>query len=198
MKLYRPVTVVVGVLFVVAGGLLRLIDPVGLYDEPTRETERAVIGQRIAVGESAVEVERIRFARTVLASEEAGEEPRPTDGVFLAVELDAIRGAGARPSLEATLRSAEGTVYRPLEQLITTAVDFPDPGFVRSSAFVFEVNPTDLAGLSLMLRPSSLYTVLVTDYAVDLGLPDDKTAAEQVSRSAQTYLLTKPVTRVAS
>ena len=60
------------------------------------------------------------------------------------------------------------------------------------------MNPADVAGLSLRLRASSLWTVLVTDYAIDLGLPDEKTAEEQVRRSAQTYLLPAPLTRVAS
>lgn len=198
MRLYRPVTVLVGVLFVVAGGLVRLADPDKVYDEPNRDRVQVTIGQQFPVDGSAVEVKRIRFARTFLKDADTGGEPATTDGVFLAVELEAIRGPGDAPRLEATLRSAEDTQYRPLTQIINTAVDFPDPGFARSFALVYEVNPTDVAGLTLDLQATSLWTVLVTDYAVDLGLPDEKTADDLIDRAAQTYVLPETVTRAAS
>jgi hypothetical protein len=198
MRLYRPVTVLVGILFVVAGGLVRLADPNALFDDASRNLEHAGIGQRVAVDDSAVEIKRIRFARTVLKDADSGDEPTATDGVFLAVELDATRGPGEKPRLEATLRSGEGTLYRPIQQVIATAVDFPEPGFVSSSALVYEVNPADVAGLQLMLKPTTFWTVLVNDYAVDLGLPDEKTAEEHIGRSAQTYVIPKTVVRVVS
>lgn len=198
MKLYRPVTVLVGVLFVVAGGLVRLADPDSVYDEANRDQRQAGIGQRFAVGESAVEVKRIRFARTLLKNADSQDEPAGTDGIFLAVELEAARGAGDKPYLEATLRSSEDTLYRPVQQINTTTVDFPDPGFARTFSLVYEVNPTDVAGLRLDLRTTSLWSVLVTDYTVDLGLPDEKTAEDLVGRAAQTYAVPRPTTRTAS
>lgn len=198
MKLYRPVTVLVGVLFVVAGGLVRLADPNSVFDEPNRDRVQATIGQRLPVGESAVEVKRIRFARTLLEDPDSAADPATTDGVFVAVEVEAVRGPGDRTRLEATLRSAEDTQYRPVQQIISTGIDFPEPGFVRTFSLVYEVNPTDVAGLTLELKASSLWSVLVTDYAVDLGLPDEKTAEELIGRAAQTYALPETVTRVAT
>ena len=63
---------------------------------------------------------------------------------------------------------------------------------------MFEVNPSDLTGLTFRVTTSQLWTVLTQDLAVDLAVPSQEIAEDLVAGAAARYLVPKPVTRVAS
>jgi hypothetical protein len=195
VKLYRPATVLVGVLFVLLGGLTRLADPDQVYDDTTREVVRGTIGQELKFGGSTVTVSRMKFAKSYLVRE-SDEKATETNGAFVAVEYETVRGTDEPGTNNATLTAAGGTVYEPVGGSIADGVDFAEPGFAKSGALIFEVNPADLQGLTLKLAPVQFFTVLAQNVSVDLGVPDDKVAAQLVDGATSEYLLPKSVTRV--
>lgn len=197
MKLYRPATVLVGVLFILLGGLTRLATPDHVYEKQNMEVVHGTIGEKLPYGDSSVTITRMKFGKTVLesgASED--DEPIETDGVFIALEWDAVRGVTEPLSANPTLRADGGTIYRPLG-VTESGVDFPDPGFAQIGAVVFEVNPSDLKGLTLRLDPAPLYNVLYVAIDVDLGIPSEDVAQRLVDGAAAQYVFGNREVRVA-
>ncbi|GAB2681353.1 hypothetical protein [Kribbella swartbergensis] len=201
MKLYRPATVLVGVLFVLLGGLTRLATPEQVFEEQNLEVVHGTIGEplKYAGGDSTLAVTRMKFAKAIV--EESGsddDKPIETNGVFVALEWDTVRGVKKPNNLSARLLADGGTVYEPIGGLNDSGIDFPEPGFAKTGAVVFEVNPTDLKGLKLQVRPSMFYNVLNSYIEVDLGVPSEEVAQQLVDGAEAQYVLQKPVVRVAS
>ena len=70
--------------------------------------------------------------------------------MYVALEWDTVRGIKKPDNIGATLIADGGTVYEPIGRLSDSGIDFPERGFrARPAAVVFEVNPTDLKGLTL-------------------------------------------------
>lgn len=197
MKLYRPATVLVGIFFVLLGGVTRLGEPDHVYDETTREVVHGTVGQDLKFGDSTVTVSRVKFAKTYLASESA-EKAVTTEGVFVAVEYDASRGPADPGSNAVTLTADGGTEYRPVAEGIDTGIMFPANGFAQSGSFVFEVNPSDLVGLTFHVTTTQFWTVLAQDLAFDLAIPSEEIAQRLMDGASKEYLMPKSVIRVAS
>jgi hypothetical protein len=197
MKLYRPVTVAVGVLFVLLGGLTRLLGPDSLYEDRTRIITHGAIGEDVRYFDSTVTVTRMRFAKSF--AEDKSDSPRiDTEGVFVAVEYDAVRGTKDPGTNTVTLKADGGTVYAPVSEIIETGIDFTEPGFARSGALVFEVNPGDVVGLTLKVRTNgSFFNTLNQDLAIDLGVPDEEIAERSIEQAVDQYVIPDSVTRVA-
>lgn len=199
MKLYRPATVLVGVLFVLLGGLTRLATPEQVYEEQNLEVVHGTIGEALKYGDSTVTITRMAFAKGVLEESSTDDEkPIETNGVFVALEWDTVRGIKKPPNTGLKLLADGGTVYEPIGGLTDSGIDFPDAGFAKTGAVVFEVNPTDLKGLKLQIRPSMLYNVLNAYVEVDLGIPSEEIAQQLVDGAEAQYVLQRPVSRVAS
>ncbi|TDD18457.1 hypothetical protein E1218_26050 [Kribbella turkmenica] len=202
MKLYRPATVAVGVLFVLLGGLTRLATPEQVFEEQNLEVVSGTIGEalRFAGGDSTVTVTRMEFAKSVVEEDDSDDgEPLETNGVYVALEWDTVRGVKKPDNIAATLTADGGTVYLPIEGPGDSGIDFPTAGFAKTGAVVFEVNPTDLKGLTLNGRPSGmLFNVLNSYVEVDLGIPSEDVAQQLVDGAEDHYVLPQPVTRVAS
>jgi hypothetical protein len=140
----------------------------------------------------------MRFVKTFLENED-DDKPIQTDGIFVAVEYDAARGTDDPGSNNATLAADGGTVYEPVAQGASSGVTFPQPGFVESGAFVFEVNTSDVKGLTLKIRTTQFFTgVPVRDIAVDLAIPSEAIAKQLVDKAADQYVLPDRTSRVAS
>jgi hypothetical protein len=75
---------------------------------------------------------------------------------------------------------------------------YPQPGFTKTGATVFEVNPTDLKGLKLQLDASQLFNVLNYRVEVDLGIPSEDVAQQLVDGAADLYVIEDSTERVAS
>lgn len=199
MKLYRPMTVLVGVLFVLASGLVRYADPAESLDDPTRDIVHALVGQEVSVGDGSFEVTRVRLAQTAVKyPEDKDEPPITTDGIFVAVEFDATSGADNSLGYEAHLKAESGVIYKPITNLNRTRVGFPAPGFSQSSFLIFEVSPQDAVGLAFYLKTTTFWTVLVTDYQIDLAIPDQATADDLIAHAEKSYVFPTETTRVAS
>lgn len=197
MKLYRPATVLVGILFVLLGGLTRLGDPEHVYDDPTRTVVRGTIGEALEFNGSTVTVDRVKFARAYLTGD-SGEKPVETSGIYVAIEYDTVRGTKDVPSPTVKLITDGDTVYDAIGETWGGDVDFADPGFGIKGAVVFEVNPADLSGLTLQIRTTPFFNVLSQDVAVDLAIPDEKIAQQLIDRAAPEYLIPHGTKRVAS
>ena len=198
MKLYRPATILVGVLFVILGGITRLAAPDQVHDQPNMIAVRGSIGEPVKYGgDSTVTVVRMKVAKAVV-EENHEDKPFETDGVFVALEWDTVRGAKEPGNIGATLTADGGTVYTPIGGLTDSGIDFPDPGFAKTGSIIFEVNPTDLKGLKLILRPSMFWNVLNTYAEIDLGIPSEAVAQQMVDEAANEYVLRDSVVRVAS
>ena len=201
MKLYRPATVLVGVLFVLLGGLTRLATPEQVFEEQNLQVVRGTIGEALRYGgsDSTVTITRMKFAKGVL--EESGsddDKPIETNGVYVALEWDTVRGIKRPENVGVKLLADGGTVYTPIGGLTDSGIDFPNAGFAKTGAIVFEVNPTDLKGLKLQIRPSMFYNVLNSYVEVDLGIPSEEIAQQLVDGAEAQYVLQNPVVRVAS
>lgn len=199
MKLYRPATVLVGVLFVLLGGLTRLAGPEQVFEESNLEVVHGTIGEALKYGDSTVAITRMAFAKGVL--EESGsddDKPIETNGVFIALEWDTVRGIKKPGNTNVKMIADGGTVYEPIGGLTDSGIDFPDAGFAKTGAVIFEVNPTDLKGLKLQIRPSMFYNVLNAYVEVDLGIPSEEIAQQLVDGAEAQYVLQRPVARVAS
>jgi hypothetical protein len=199
VKLYRPATVLVGIFFVLLGGVTRLGEPEHVYDNPTRDVVHGTVGQELKYGDSTVTVARIKFAKTFLAhADDSAEKAVTTDGVFVAVEYDASRGPADPGSNAVTLTADGGAEYHPVTEGINTGIMFPANGFAQSGSFVFEVNPGDLVGLTFHVTTTQFWNVLAQDLAFDLAIPSEEIAQRQVDGAGKEYLMPKSVTRVAS
>ena len=199
MKLYRPATVAVGVLFVLLGGLTRLAAPDQVFDEQNLQVVHGTIGEDLEYGDSTVTITRMKFAKTVVEEDGSDDDkPLETNGVYVALEWDTVRGIAKPQNAGATLVADGGTVYEPIGGLNDSGIDFPNAGFAKTGAVVFELNPTDLKGLKLQLRPSMLYNVLNAYVEVDLGIPSEEVAQQLVDGAEAQYVLQEPVVRVAS
>jgi hypothetical protein len=197
MRLYRPATVLVGVMFVLLGGLTRLAEPDHVYDEANREVVRGTIGQALPYNGSTITVNRVKFAHAYLAGE-SDEKAVETTGIYVAVEYDTVRGTDEPLSPTPQLLTDEGTVYAPIGDTNGSHLDFAEPGFGVNGALVFEVNPADVKGLTLKIRSTPLFTVLTRDVAVDLGVPDETIGQRLIDAAAPEYLIPRGVKRVAS
>jgi hypothetical protein len=199
VRLYRPATVLVGILFVLLGGVARLGEPDHVYDKTSREVVHGTVGQELRYGDSTVTVSRVKFAKTFLAhADDSAEKAVTTEGVFVAVEYDASRGPAHPDGNEVSLTADGGTEYHPVSEGINTGIMFPANGFAQSGSFVFEVNPSDLVGLTFHVTTIQFWTVLTQDLAFDLAIPSEEIAQRQVDGAGKEYLMPKSVTRVAS
>jgi hypothetical protein len=199
VKLYRPATVAVGVLFVLLGGLTRLAAPDQVFDEQNLQVVHGTIGEDLKYGDSTVTITRMKFAKTVVEEDSSDDDkPLETNGVYVALEWDTVRGIAKPQNANATLLADGGTVYEPIGGLTDSGIDFPNAGFAKTGAVIFELNPTDLKGLKLQLRPSMLYNVLNAYVEVDLGIPSEEVAQQLVDGAEAQYVLQDGVTRVAS
>ncbi|GAA2833475.1 hypothetical protein [Kribbella solani] len=201
MKLYRPATILVGVVFVLVGGLTRLATPDQVYDEQNIKVVSGTIGQALdyAGSGSTVKVTRIKFARSVLDSTASDDDkPLETNGIYLAIEWDAVRGVPKPDGITPTLMSDGGSVYVPVQGVSSSGMDFPDAGFAKSGTLVFEVNPADMKGLTLKLRSLMIFNVYNSSIQVDLGIPTEAVAQQMVDTAAPEYVVEKSVTRVES
>lgn len=200
-KLYRPSTILIGVLFVLIGGVARLADPDHVYEESNLKVVHGTIGQALdyAGGDSTVKVTRIRLAQSVI-SETASSDDKPleTNGVYVAVEWDAVRGEKKPDPITATLLADGGSVYEPISQVGDDDPSIPDAGFARTGVTVFEVNPADMKGLTLRLRSLMVFNYYNSEIRVDLGIPTEEIAQQMVDKAAPRYVAEKSVTRVAS
>jgi hypothetical protein len=199
VKLYRPATVLVGVLFVLLGGLTRLAAPDQVHsDEDNLIIEHGTVGSKMKYGDSTVEVTRMKFAKSYLPSS-AGDDDKPieTNGVYVALEWDTVRGTQKPATLNETLEADGGTVYTPVGETTGNGIAFADAGFGETGAVVFEVNPVDLKGLTLKLRPSQFYNVLAHAIDVDLGIPSEAVAQQLVDGATDQYVIPKSLQRVA-
>ncbi|MFC5261702.1 hypothetical protein ACFPJ1_06220 [Kribbella qitaiheensis] len=194
MKLYRTSTVLVGVLFVLLGGLTRLATPERVYDSENREVVHGTIGETLKYRDSTITVHRMKVAKAYVDDD---DKPVETNGAFVAVEYETVRGTEDVGSNDATLTTDDGTEYRPVAATIVNGADFAEPGFARSGSLVFEVNTADLNGLTLNFVTVQFWTVLTQDVSVDLGVPDEKVAQQLIDTAAPEYVIPKSVTRVA-
>jgi hypothetical protein len=197
MKLYRPVTVLVGIMFVLLGGLTRLAEPDQIYDEANRDVVSGTIGQALPYNGSTITVNRVKFAHAYLSGD-SDEKAVETTGIYVAVEYDTVRGTQEPLSPSPQLLTDEGTVYAPIGDTNGDHLDFAEPGFGVNGVLVFEVNTADVKGLTLKIRSTPLYTVLTRDLAVDLGVPDETVAQRMIDAAAPEYLIPRAVKRVAS
>ncbi|MEU4196668.1 hypothetical protein AB0E69_32505 [Kribbella sp. NPDC026611] len=200
-KLYRPSTVLVGVLFVLLGGVARLAAPDQVYDQQNIKVVHGTIGQALdyAGSGSTVKVTRIRLAQSVIDSEaDENKKPFDTDGVYVAVEWDAVRGSKKPDPITPTLVTDGGSIYAPVAGLSHSGIDIPEPGYAETGSIVFEVNPADMKGLRLRLKSLMVFNVYNSEIQVDLGIPTEEIAQRMVDNAAAKYEVEKSVTRVAS
>jgi hypothetical protein len=204
MRLYRPLTVVVGIVLVILGGLVRLAEPDQVMDDVTRYATRGTVGEPLVDQDFTLTVTWVKLAESVDPKPDddddtANEADRPiaTDGIFVTVEYQ-IEGRHKKGSAGgATLKTDEGTEYKPINKIIRTQMNIPPPGFVESSSLVFEANPDDLAGLTLWMKELRAIDSLTEDYAVDLAIPDQRVADEMVDSAERSYPLSEPTMRAA-
>ena len=199
MKLYRPATVLVGVLFVLLGGLTRLAAPDQIYHgDDNLIVVHGTVGEKLKYSGSTLEITRLKLAKSYLDSSASDDDkPIETNGVYVALEWDTVRGTEKPPGLDATLTADGGTVYTPVGGLNSDKIDFAEPGFGSTGAILFEVNPSDLKGLTLKLRPMMVYNVLWQVVDVDLGVPSEGVAQQLVDGAAAQYVIPKTIQRVA-
>ena len=200
MKLYRPATIFVGVLFVLLGGVTRLAAPDQVYDEQNIKVVRGTIGQPLDYtgSGSTMKITRIKFTRAVIDSTDSGKKPLETNGIYVAIEWDAVRGAKKPDNVNATLMADGGSVYEPVEGLSNSGIDFPDAGFAKTGTVVFELNPADITNLTLRLKPTMIFNYYNSDIEVDLGIPTEAIAQQMIDTAAPQYIVGNTVTRVAS
>jgi hypothetical protein len=204
VKIYRPSTILVGVLLVITAGLVRLALPEQVMEDKTRYAVRGTVGQPVHGKDFTLTVTRVKLARTIDpepddVDSEADDEDKPmeTNGTFVTVEYDIVGRRQKGGAGSATLKTDEDTEYVPIPSIIRSSVGVPAPGFVESSFLVFEANPDDLAGLTMWLKELRGITTTAEDYAVDLGIPNQAVADEMVRNAEQTYPLKEPTTRAA-
>lgn len=55
-----------------------------------------------------------------------------------------------------------------------------------------------MVGLAFYLKTTTFWTVLVTDYQIDLAIPDQATADDLIAHAEKSYVFPTETTRVAS
>jgi hypothetical protein len=194
VKLYRPVTILVGVVLVIVAGLVRLGEPDQVYEETNRYTKHGKLGKPLTGIDFTLTVNRVRFARAVDPDpdSDAQEEDRPvrTNGIYVTVEYEVEGRHKAGTAGDTTLKADGGSVYQPISQVISDSVNIPEPGFIETSTLIFEANPEDLAGLTLWIKPLAFLTVTTEDYAIDLGIKNAATARELMSKAEAVFPIT--------
>lgn len=196
MKLYRPATVVIGVILVLLGGLTRLANPEQVFDDDTRVVTRGTIGEELKYGDSRLTITRMRFVKSFQAHE-SDDKMVQTKGIFVAIEYDAVRGPKDPGANSVTLKADGGSVYEPVSEGIGDSISFPQPGFAQSGALVFEVNPADVAGLTFYLKRTQFFNSLAQDLAIDLAVPSKEIAQRSIDGAADEYVMPDETTRVA-
>ena len=208
MRLYRPVTVLVGVALVVLAGLIRLGEPEQVYEDVTRYAVRGQLGQKLTGPDFELTVTRVKFARKLDPRPDdtpiPGSTPRPedqpvdTNGIFVTVEYQVLGKRKSGSVGSATLEADGGSTYVPVNRTIGSNVTIPQPGFVESASLVFEANPDDLVGLTLWAKKLRGLSVTTADYAIDLGIPDEAVAKDMIAKAEDTYPLRDSTLRAAS
>jgi hypothetical protein len=136
--------------------------------------------------------------KTFLANAD-DDKPISTDGIFVAVEYEATRGTKDPGNNDVTLTADGGSVYSPVAENASSGIFFPQPGFTESGSFLFEVNTSDVKGLTLKLHTTQFFTgVPVRDLAVDLAIPSDEIAKQLEDSAADQYVQPQRLIRVAS
>lgn len=188
MKIYRPITVTLGIVLVLLAGLVRLADPERALEDSTRTVEQARIGEQLTGDDFTLQVHRLRFAREYAYENQTSDErPISTDGVFAVIEYS-ITGRHRKGSIgSATLRTASGVTYESHDLNPRTSLYIPEPGFTETYYMVFEVNPDDIAGLTMRLQQLRQFSVLATNYEVDLGISDADAGRELADKAAELY-----------
>ncbi|MFI5734530.1 hypothetical protein ACIA49_30730 [Kribbella sp. NPDC051587] len=199
MKLYRPATILVGVLFVLIGGLTRLATPDHVFDEQNIEISKGTIGQPLRFGkEASLTIVRMQLAKSVLdANSSSDDKPIETNGVFVALEWESTAGVEKPDSPLPSLTSNGDATYAPIG-LTYSGIEFGAAGFTTSGAIVFEVDPTQLEGLTLNVKPQQFWNVLNRKVSVDLGIPGPESAQRLLDGAVAQYVLPKQDVRVAS
>ncbi|GAA0574915.1 hypothetical protein HPO96_16395 [Kribbella sandramycini] len=199
MKLYRPATILVGILFVLIGGLTRLATPEHVFDEQNIMISKGTIGEPLQFGkEASITVVRVKLVKGVLEpTASSSEKPIETDGIFVAVEWQTSRGPEKPDTPIATLTSDSDAVFSPIA-MIYSGIEFGAAGFTVSGSIVFEVDPTELQGLTLDVRPQQFWNVLNRKVSVDLGIPSEESAQKLIDNAAEEYVLPRSETRVSS
>ncbi|GAA1708470.1 hypothetical protein GCM10009745_65400 [Kribbella yunnanensis] len=199
MKLYRPATILVGVLFILIGGLTRLATPDQVFEEQNMMVSSGTIGQPLEFGKQAsITVVRMQLAKSVLdANSQSDDKPIETNGVFVALEWQTTPGVDKPDNPGPKLVSDGGAVFAPIP-LTYSGIEFGASGFTVSGAIVFEVDPAELKGLTLQVRPGQLWNVLNRMVSVDLGIPGEESAQRLVDGAADLYQIPERETRVAS
>jgi len=203
VRLYRPVTVLVGVVLVLMSGIARLGEPKQVMDDVTWVTKRGTMNQPLQAKDCTITVVRVSAYRgydprpdDTDDDADPEDKPRKTDGVFVLVTFE-VEGRHQKGSAgSATLQSDSGAVYEPVSKLIRSTVDIPPPGFVQTTDLLFEVNPADLAGLTFRVRVGRVITTTAEEYVFDLGLPDQAAADEFTGRAAKMYYDQDPIVRI--
>ncbi|TDO54894.1 hypothetical protein EV643_101685 [Kribbella sp. VKM Ac-2527] len=196
MKLYRPATVVIGVIFVLLGGLTRLGEPEQVFDKQDRVVTSGTIGEELEYGDSKLTITRMRFVKSFQA-DESDDKMVQTKGIFVAIEYDAVRGGKDPGTNSVMLRADGGSVYEPVTEVIGDSVSFPEPGFAQTGAFVFEVNPADVTGLTFYLKRTQFFNSLAQDLSIDLAVPSEEIAQRSIDGAADEYVMPDETTRVA-
>lgn len=198
MKIYRPATVLVGALFVLLGGLTRIATPHEVYDGNANLVDaHGTIGTKVKYYDSTVEITRMKLAKSILkADADDDDKPIETNGVYVALEWDTVRGTRKPDGLTETLVADGGTVYTAVGGDLAGSIDFGAPGFGKTGALVFEVNPADVKGLELRLVPMMIYNVLWPIVTVDLGIPSEDIAQQLVDGAEAQYAVQGNVDRV--
>ncbi|GAB3941514.1 hypothetical protein GCM10029976_060960 [Kribbella albertanoniae] len=199
MKLYRPATILVGILFVLIGGLTRLATPDQVFDEPNMMVSDGTIGQPLEFGkEATITVVRMQLAKSVLdANSTSDKKPIETNGVYVALEWETTPGVDKPDNPQPTLVSDGGVVFNPVP-FTYSGLEFGASGFTVSGGIVFEVDPAELKGLTLQVRTGQLWNVLNRMVSVDLGIPGEESAQRLVDGAVEQYVLPERQTRVAS
>jgi hypothetical protein len=202
VKLYRPATILVGVVFVLLGGIARLADPDEVYaPDPNLKVVSGTLGSPLefAGSGSTFEATRVAFARKIIDADATDDDkPIESNGVFVAIEWDTVRGPKDPGGFDPTLITDGDSIYTEVSDPTGSGIDFPDPGFASTGVIVFEVNPADLKGLTLRLRPTMLWNVYNAEVRVDLGIPTEEIAQKMVEDADDQYVVDDAVTRVAS
>ena len=199
MKLYRPATVLVGVLFVLLGGLTRLATPEHVFDEQNMMVSNGTIGQPVRFGrEATLTIVRMQLAKSILDNNSTSDDkPIETNGVFVALEWETTRGVNDPDRPLPTLTSNGDAVYQPVE-LTYSGIEFGDAGFTTAGAIVFEVDPAELEGLTLQVRPQQFWNVLNRQASIDLGIPGADTAQQLLDKAVDLYTIPERDVRVTS
>jgi hypothetical protein len=203
VKIYRPSTVIIGIVFVLLGGLIRLADPSEVLEDQTRQVKTGTIGASISGDDFTLTVTRVKLAKSVLKHESDDlKDALTTDGVFVAVEFD-VAGRGRPETIgNLSLVTSDGATYAPMDSPGVSTVARPAAGFTESQVSIFEANEADLAGLTLRVAPTMVISYYAIDYSIDLGIPSDTVAAhllqEASAATQQVYVMPKSELRVTS